>query len=154
MAASEMLVFVYVNKNSDIPRQIRQSLFLFYRFLSIKYLYTSKIKRSISNSILTMFIIKSIIHTTSDFYEGFKQTSLCQKNNCTPSKKQPPAIILMTFAIITKILLKYDFHNLSRQLYKSYLFIFISSLKALHTVPVLLLLFLQIPSFLHELLLC
>ena len=125
MAASEMLVFVYVNKNSDIPRQIRQSLFLFYRFLSIKYLYTSKIKRSISNSILTMFIIKSIIHTTSDFYEGFKQTSLRKKNNCTPSKKQPPAIILMTFAIITKILLKkYDFYSLSRQLYKSYLFIY------------------------------
>ena len=81
-------------------------LFLFYRFLSIKYLYTSKIKRSISNSILTMFIIKSIIHTTSDFYEGFKQTSLFKKNNCTPSKKQPPAIILMTSGIITKILLK------------------------------------------------
>ena len=79
---------------------------MFYRFLSIKYLYTSKIKRSISNSILTMFIIKSIIHTTSDFYEGFKQTSLCKKNNCTPSKKQPPAIILMTSDIITKILLK------------------------------------------------
>ena len=143
-----------LTKTATFLGQSRQSLFLFYLFLSIKYLYTSKIKRSISNSILTMFIIKSIIHTPSDFYEGFKQTSLCQKNNCTPSKKQPPAIILMTSDIITKILLKYDFHNLSRQLYKSYLFIFISSLKALHTVPVLLLLFLQIPFFLHELLLC
>lgn len=144
-----------LTKTATFLGQSRQSLFLFYLFLSIKYLYTSKIKRSISNSILTMFIIKSIIYTTSDFYEGFKQTSLCQKNNCTPSKKQPPAIILMTSDIITKILLKkYDFYNLSRQLYKSYLFIFISSLKALHTVPVLLLLFLQIPFFLHELLLC
>ena len=124
MAASEMLVFVYVNKNSDIPRQIRQSLFLFYRFLSIKYLYTSKIKRSISNSILTMFIIKSIIHTTSDLRRlqtnfslleeqlySFKEATTCHHPNDLRHYNKDT-------------LKKYDFYNLSRQLYKSYLFIY------------------------------